>query len=91
MEFLVGNLNQDKLFNAEKELKVKTETSLEDSTTPLTKDEKERGNERCQNLKFPADCSGFKGDVFGKPKVVLKKTHGWTEVHIFTSYYSLFL
>lgn len=79
IDWLSGNIHQVKLNESEKELRMGEHESYEQPKA-LTEDEKIRGNNRCQQLKFPYGCSAFKGDIFGNHKRVLKKTHGWTEV-----------
>ena len=80
LDWLCENKDFKKLLDAEQELQIKKPKLCNDAVTPLTCEEKIMENQRCNGLVFPLDCSGFKGDVFSKPKVVLKKTHGWTEV-----------
>ena len=81
LAWLIGTKGEELLKSGESELRPgKKRKHADDGICILTPREKTTGNSRCKLLRFPADCSGFRGDLFVNPKVVLKKTHGWTEV-----------
>ena len=81
IEWLVGGEKEIKLRSAEMEFGTKRRR-IEEKIKTLSKHEKERGNIRCKKLQFPSICAGIKdGLIFDKPKIVLKNTHGWTEVY----------
>uniref|UniRef100_A0A7M5XIY5 DUF4218 domain-containing protein n=2 Tax=Clytia hemisphaerica TaxID=252671 RepID=A0A7M5XIY5_9CNID len=48
-------------------------------TFVMKEEEKAASNERIQNVHFPKEFSGFKGDVFTQTNKVLKDHHGWQE------------
>ena len=79
LDWICGNKCEEQLLNAENEVPTK-KRRREDAVSPLSLQEKQRGNKRCRGLLFPKGCSGYKGDVFTEAKRTLKKTHGWTEV-----------
>ena len=90
--WLIGQKSEIQLVSGEEELRSAGKRKRSGRTSMLSKDEKVLGNSRCKKLAFPTDYSGFTGDVFDSPKVILKKTHGWTEVFTFLlNYYYQYL
>ena len=90
MNWLTGNVDINKLRQAEEEFKSVRPEKITDKIVTLTVKEKPIGNHRCRSLKFPKDFSGFSGGVFTNPTMTLKNTHGWTEVR-FSFCHFLFL
>ena len=80
MNWLTGNVDTNKLRQAEEEFKSVRPEKIADKIVTLTVKEKTIGNQRHRSLKFPKNSSGFSGDVFTNPMMTLKNTHGWTKV-----------
>ena len=80
MTWLIGNVTTEKLLSGEKVVDGVEERLRKAKTSPLSNREKLIGNKRCNELEFPKSCAGNKGELFTKPEVTLKNTHGWTEV-----------
>ena len=85
--WLIGQETVEKLLGGEMDGNVVKEDLRKPKVSMLTQDEKALGNKRCRLLEFPKKCAGDKGDIFAKPDVTLKDTHGYTEV-IFNSFSS---
>ena len=91
MNWLTGNVDINKLRQAEEEFKSVRPEKITDKIVTLTVKEKPIGNHRCRSLKFPKDFSGFSGDVFTNPTMTLKNTHGWTEVRFSFCHFFFFV
>ena len=80
--WLIGQETLEKLLGGEMDGNVVKEDLRTPKVSLLTPVEKTLGNKRCRLLEFPKMCARDKGDIFAKPDVTLKDTHGYTEVII---------
>ena len=88
LTWLTGKKSEEILQTGEAEFRP-GKRKREETIAVLSDQEKSLGNERCANLTFPSSYSGYKGDIFNSPKIVLKKTHGWTEVCVYIIYFTV--
>ena len=69
LAWLIGTKGEEVLKLGESELRPGKRKHADNDICILMQREKTTGNSRCKLLRFPADCSGFRADLFVNPKV----------------------